>query len=266
MMKIFQCVVAAVMIALVAGCVSAASHASSATKPASTQPHVLHLAGAVALEKLRTEDTDFDLRYRIPEGGGTLYVGQLETTDAHDEVTATAPVIVAKIKGEWRALSLADDRLPDAAFVFIASGPAKSEIWAVMDGDLSDSAEVVLLAHSTDAGQTWKITPMRKPGGVGSYDSFAMDKSGHGRLTIYLDRKQSAKRPGFYHFRTSDDGETWSKSDYEADHLKSADEIPDDEDPEPLKDLDPVKTTANQGRPQRGHYSYTSIGPMAQKS
>jgi hypothetical protein len=231
------------VVALAAGCAAASSHPTSATHPAATQPHIVHLSSAMPLEKLRREDTDFDLHNRMQSGGETLYFGQLETTDSQDEVTATAPVIVAKVKGEWRALSLADSRLPNAEFLFVASGPAKGEIWGVLDDQIADPAEVVLLAHSTDAGQTWRLTTVHKPRGAGSYDSFAMDKNGHGRLTVHLNREQSQNRSGFYHFRTTDDGQTWSRPDYEPDHLKSADEIPDDEDPEPLKDLPPITTT-----------------------
>jgi hypothetical protein len=268
------------VVALTAGCAAAASHPTTSTRPA-TQPHVVHLSSAVPLNKLRTEQTDFDLHNRMQSGGQTLYFGQLDTTESQDETTATAPVIVAKVKGEWRALSLADSRVPNAEFLFVASGPAKGEIWTVLDNQIDAPAAVVLLAHSTDAGQTWALSTVHKPRGVGSYDSFSMDKTGHGRLTVHVSGKQSNRSSGFYHFRTSDDGQTWSSPDFEPDHLKRADEVPEDEDPEPLKDLPSITTTlapvengaaklppalVEKGRDKSRPYSWARREPMGQES
>ena len=230
------------LITLASGC-AAGPKSAPAPAPAATPPRSVHLSRAIPLQKLRTDDTDFDLRNRMSINDQELYFGQLETTDLHDNVTATAPVVVAKIQGEWRALSLADERLPDAEFLFVASGPAKNEIWAILDNQIADPADSLLLAHSTDAAQTWTLTTLHKPQGFGAYDSFAMDKTGHGRLTVYLTHRESKGRSGFYHFRTSDDGNTWSAPDYEPDSLDPAADIPDDADPEPLQDLPPARTT-----------------------
>ena len=79
---------------------------------------------------------------------------------------------------------------------------------------------------------------VHKPFGAGDYDSFCMDKSGHGRLTVYIspDRKHP-RRAGYYHLRTTDGAKTWSGPEHENDSLNPADDIPEDEEVAPLKDL-----------------------------
>ena len=194
---------------------------------------------------MQTGDTDFDLRNRIRlDNNETIYFGQYDKLDEQDNPTATSPIIVSKVKGQWSALSVASDALPDAEFMLVATGPARHEIWTVLDNQLGKPARIVLLAHSVDDGQTWTLTSVAKPHDTGSFESFAMDKSGRGRLTIYLTRRQSSGHPGFYHLRTTDAGKTFSAPDYEPDALKSADEVDPDEDLEPLEDLPSVKTTA----------------------
>ncbi len=239
----FSFLLVVVFMAAVGGC------ASRGLTPASgvvtTLPRLVRLSDASPLERFRTEDTDFNLSSRLSMGeDNTLYFGQLDTSDQNDKVTATSPVVVAKVNGRWEAISLADDRLPDAEFLFTAAGPAENEIWAVLDDQIADPADVVLLAHSIDAGRTWMLTTVRKPHGFGTYDSFAMDRSGRGRLTVYLTADEAKTRPGYYSFRTSDDGRTWTGPDYERDNLRTADDISDDDDPEPLQDLPPLRTAA----------------------
>ena len=63
-----------------------------------------------------------------------------------------------------------------------------------------------------------------------------MDKSGRGRLSVYVaPTKNHAHRAGYYHFRTTDAGQTWSPPEHEPDNLAPADEVSPEEDPEPLQ-------------------------------
>jgi len=226
------------------GC-AAALGAGPSSRPATTMPHVARMTDAVPIDKLRTEHTDVDLRTRITYSkDDVLYFGQAESYDNNGDVSATAPLVVSRIKGHWRALSLSDDRLPDAEFLFIAAGPKKDELWGVLDDQIGDPSSVLLLAHSTDSGQTWQLTTLNKPNAAGVFDSFAMDKSGHGRVSVYLTKRESHNRPGYYHFRTTDAGRTWSAPEREPDSMTPADDIPDDEDPEPLKEGE--KTTVSE--------------------
>jgi Neuraminidase (sialidase) len=112
----------------------------------------------------------------------------------------------------------------------------------VLDDSLNNKGKILLLAHSTDGGKTWHVTAIHKPFDTGDYDSFCMDKTGRGRVTVYVtgDRKRRGRaraRAGFYHIRTTDGGKTWSAPEHEPDSLDPADEVPTDGDyPEPLKD------------------------------
>ena len=96
-----------------------------------------------------------------------LYFGQAETYDNDDNVIATEPIVVARVGASWMALSLADPRIDNAEWLFNAAGPKAGEIWGVLDDQIDEkSAAVLLLAHSSDAGQTWTITPLPKQNGT----------------------------------------------------------------------------------------------------
>jgi hypothetical protein len=216
------------------------SNSSSATAPStqSTGPRSASLSSAVPIDHFRDESHDVDLRNQLSfPKTGDVYFGQCDTYDNDpDTATATTPLIVAASKGAWVALDLKDARLANAEWQFVASGPADGEIWGVLDDTLTHKGKVILLAHSTDAAQTWTITQVTKPFETGEYDSFAMDKSGHGRLTVYLTpTTRHPSRSGFYHFHTTDGGKTWSSPDHENDNLDPADDVPTDEDPPPLR-------------------------------
>jgi hypothetical protein len=219
------------------GCAAATRHA----KPATTQsaaPRTLNLADSLPIARYREEDHEIDLKNVIGFTGkrGDVYFGQSDTYDENGDPSSTVPLIVAISKGAWGALSVKDDRLPDAEWQFVASGPADGEVWGVLDDSINHAGKAILLAHSTDSAATWNITAVHKPFDAGDYDSFAMDKSGHGRLTVYLaPGRKHPNRSGFYHFRTSDAGKTWSAPEHEADALDPADEVPADEDPPPLQ-------------------------------
>jgi hypothetical protein len=237
------------------GCATAAAPARrhGMTTPSTTQstaPRTLHFAdAAVPLDRFRDDDHDVDLRNVISfPRRSDVYFGQCERQDPDGDTVSTAPLVVAaggsRGQGSWLALDFSDPRLPNAEWQFVATGPAKGEVWGVLDDTLTSRGAIVLLVHSTDSGATWTISPIAKPFESGEYDSFAMDSTGHGRLTIYLaPTNKHPRRAGFYHFRTTDGGKTWSTPEHESDALEPADEVPSDEAPEPLKSV-PTQTAS----------------------
>jgi hypothetical protein len=75
-------------------------------------------------------------------------------------------------------------------------------------------------------------TAIDKPVGGGEYDSFAMSRDGRGRLTVYVaGTKDHPRRGGFYHFRTADGGQSWSRPEHERDDMTPADDVGDDDEP-----------------------------------
>ena len=61
------------------------------------------------------------------------------------------------------------------------------------------------------------------------FDSFCMDRQGHGRLSLYVYRDQAKLRQaGYYHYRTIDGGKTWTGPEHEPDGMLPADDAPDD--------------------------------------
>jgi hypothetical protein len=249
--------VALSFVVVLSACSIAARRAAAPPRPATTQAstetvRTLKLSDAVPINRFRGENTDVDLRQHIAyEAHDDLYFGQCDTLDANGETAATEPLVVANVHGGWSAVTLKDDRLANAEWQFVASGPAAAEIWGVLDDSLDNKGKVLLLAHSTDGGKTWNVSVIQKPFGVGDYDSFCMDKSGRGRVTVYVTgdsreprgardhrRGQAGRgRSGFYHIRTTDGGKTWAKPEHEPDALDPADDVPaDGEDPEPHKD------------------------------
>jgi hypothetical protein len=242
-----RCSIALLAVALL-GCAVAARRATrpnaTTPSPVTTRPRVVGFAQqAVPIEKFRDEDHDVDLRNVLSDdddahagAGGDVYFGQCDQLGAGDETASTVPLVVMMQKGAWVALSLEDPRLKNAEWQFVASGPADGEIWGVLDDSLNYRGTALLVAHSADTGATWTVTAVNKPFGGGDYDSFRMDRTGHGRLSVYLaGTRRHPERAGFYHFRTTDAGKTWTAPEHEPDALEPADEVPADEDPEPLQ-------------------------------
>ena len=137
--------------------------------------------------------------------------GQFDRLNADDEVIATTPVIVQSDKFNKPALAMPieDERLKDAAWAFVASGPAKNEIWAILDRSLDDDQPDIVLVHLIESH--WSVQVIHKPIPDADFDSFSMNRDGHGRLTLYAQSDSKAKRTGgFYTFRTTDSGKSWS--------------------------------------------------------
>ena len=103
------------------------------------------MADGVPIGRFRTGERDVDLRNRITyEGAHDFYFGQAETYDGDGDVSATVPLIVTAVKGAWLALNLEDERLKNAEWQYIASGPAAGEIWGVLDDSLNHEGKVLL--------------------------------------------------------------------------------------------------------------------------
>jgi hypothetical protein len=131
------------------------------------------------------------------------------------------------------ALRIDDGRLKNAGWSYISAGPATNEFWGVLDASLEDLQPDLLLVHSTDAGKTLQLISLPKPRKACVFDSFCMDRAGHGRVSVYVDRtKTRLNHAGYYHYRTDDDGQTWTATQFEPDAMTPAEDAPDDA-PEP---------------------------------
>ena len=244
-------------IALGCGSMGARRARSAPATQASASPRKLNIADGKPIAQYRNGERDVDLTNRISyEGDNILYFGQADTYNDDGDVKSTLPLVVASVKGRWLALNVEDSRVKDAEWQFVATGPADGEIWGVLDDSLNHKAAVLLLAHSTDYGKTWTVTSVQKPFGAGDFDSFCLDKSGRGRLSVYVSLDD--KHPncaGFYHLRTTDSAKTWSAAEHELDALDPAEDIPEDEEVAPLKET----PTQNAGLNQRQLKPSTSL-------
>lgn len=232
---------ALLILMLAASIACAAPPTSTPTAPATTQPLVLHKAQAVELDTLTRDGAEASMWYQLrPHSADRILFGQMDTLSDDDEVLTTAPIIAWYTNEQWTAIKITDPRLRDAAWVYVAAGPAKGEIWGILDQNLDAHQKDVVLVHSLDAGATFELTSIRKPQTTANFDSFCIDSKGHGRLSVYLDAGGEKKnRPGFYHFRTIDAGRTWSPGEYEADATSPADDVPDAQ--QPIESAKPVQ-------------------------
>ena len=114
----------------------------------------------------------------------------------------------------------------------MAAGPGAKEIWGAIDTVAGDSRASFVLAHSTDGGATFAMTVFRKPTRRAEFFDFAMDRDGHGRVTVLLDGDVGSHKAGRYHYQTTDDGKTWSAPRYEPNAMKRSDPVPDEEQPD----------------------------------
>src|SRR5205814_6955008 len=153
--------------------------------------------------------------------GGRIYFGQLETYDQDDHVDSSVPIIARRNSGDgngaasesWKAIRIDDSRLHDAAWMYVGAGPKRGEIWGVLDASLDAKQPELLVAHSTDGGATFALINLHKPSDSADFDSFCLGPDGIGRITLYISGDEDASaRPGYYHFRTSDFGKTWSNN------------------------------------------------------
>jgi hypothetical protein len=225
------------ILSLIAGCA-----ATPATAPTTAlQQRVLRLTDAVPYSQLRTNDNGLDLASRLQALDRALLFGQLDRYDDNGDVIATEPVIAFKDSSDTaRVLKISDPRLHDASWAFVAAGPKAGEIWGALDASLESTQANIVLVHSADDGQTFTLIALRKPDSRADYDSFCLDKSGRGRLTLFMagDNKRHLEQ-GFYNYVTTDGGQTWSPPQREPDAMKKAEDLGDedqlDEPPSPTQ-------------------------------
>lgn len=232
-------IVLTILAAIAIGCAAetlrpaaAAQATTSATTSATTQPIgaiTLRLADAVAADDLEQGDWEVDMQSQIPFKDRPILFGQLATYGSDDKATASIPVLGFKQDGKLMALKIDDPRLVNAGWSYIAAGPTGQEFWGVLDASLDDQQPTILIAHSTDSGTTLKIASLPKPLPVAEFDSFCMDRTGHGRLSLYVYRdKAKLRQAGYYHYRTADGGKSWSGPEHELDGMLPAEDAPDD--------------------------------------
>ena len=208
----------------------ATAHPLPATRPSQ---RTISLSSAVRAEELEQGDWELDMQSQIPFENQTLLFGQLSTYDDDNNAQQTMPVIGYKQGTQIMAMRIDDPRLKNAAWSYISAGPTKNEFWGVLDASLDETQSYLVLVHSTDAGKTMHLSSLPKPHATCVFDSFCMDRTGHGRVSVYVDRtKTRPTHAGYYHYRTSDDGETWTATQFEPDAMTPASDAP-DETPEP---------------------------------
>jgi hypothetical protein len=223
------------ILSLLTGCAAASASAPSTaqTTAPTTAPEqsLLRMSDAVPLSRLRTNDNGTDFASRVKTSGRALLFGQLDTYNDDGDVIATEPVIAYKDAADvTQVLRINDRRLHDAAWQFVATGPKTGEIWGVLDASLEAMQESILLVHSTDDGKTFAVIAIHKPDRRADYDSLSLDKTGRGRLSVFM--AGDAKRhllQGYYNYLTTDGGATWSSPQREPDALKRADDASDDD-------------------------------------
>lgn len=221
--------------AIAAGCASDTAGPASAAGPstlATTQPSgavSLQLSDAVASNDLEQGDWEVDMQSQIPFKDRPIFFGQLATYGPDDQPTATIPLIGYKNGDKLMAMKIDDPRLVNAGWSYIAAGPDTPEFWGVLDASLDDHQPQIVIAHSTDSGSTMQIESLPKPMKVAVFDSFSMDRQGHGRLSLYVYRDQAKlEQAGYYHYRTVDGGKNWTGPEHEADGMLPAEDAPDD--------------------------------------
>ena len=215
---------------LCTGC-SGIAHAEPTTKPSDLK--ALKLSDAVDLNRL-LKDGEPDLSHQLHlSRGGRIYFGTIDSYDSDDRQIKSQPIIAKKNGDSWKALPIRDERLKDAAWSYVGGGPMRGELWGVLDASLDDDQPDLILVHSTDGATTFELTALHKPDAAADFDSFCIGPDMHGRVTLYLSPDPDAKslKAGYYHFRTTDGGKTWSRPDYEPDVMWPAKDVPDEDQP-----------------------------------
>jgi hypothetical protein len=221
---------AAVALGCASDTVRPAAAAQQSAQP-STQPAAVtfRLSDAVLADDLEQGDWEVDMQSQIPFKDRPIYFGQLATLGNDGKATATVPVMGFKKDNRLMAMKIDDPRLVNAEWSYIAAGPTAREFWGVLDASLDDHQPDIVIAHSTDAGTTLQIVSLPKPLPVAAFDSFCMDRQGHGRISLYVYRDQAKlRRAGYYHYRTTDGGKSWTGPEHEPDGMLPADDMPDD--------------------------------------
>ncbi len=180
-----------------------------------------------------------------------VYFGEVDAYDGPEQdakLVSSLPILAVKAGDAWRAVPVVGPGLANTGWRYVGAGPAKLEVWGVLDTAVGDGGPDLFLAHSTDGGGAFKLFKLHKPAGPATVFDFAMGRDGHGRVIVSLDEAVGRAKPGLYYYETTDDGQTWSTHPrFEPDGMIRADTVPDEEQPDAEGDgKKPSKTSLPQ--------------------
>jgi hypothetical protein len=199
------------------------------------------LSDAKPLGDLETDDdvqVNLTDKLDLPLVATTVYFGEADAYDSDDDKTpvGSIPIIAQHVGSQWKAVPVAGPGLADAGWKYVAGGPGPREVWGVLDTSAGDSQADFVVAHSVDGAMSFSLQKFHKPTKLAAVYDFAMSRRGQGRVTLSLDTDTGHNKAGLYHYRTSDDGKTWSNMpEYEPDAMVRADTVTDDEQPAPAE-------------------------------
>ncbi len=199
----------------------AASHTAvaqpSANAPASG--HLVKLADGIDLEQVRNQDMVHPA-FSISAPDVTTPV--LFADASNDKNDTSAPVILKKIDDKWRILELSD--AGDQEWMYAGACGARHELWAILDSAAESAAPQLTLMRSMDEGLTWQyFVAVKKPTDDAEFIAFTMAANGAGKLTMHLSDDADTILHGYYDYRTTDGGKTWTGPAFEADDMTDAD-------------------------------------------
>jgi hypothetical protein len=232
--------IAALSLLTLVGCASDSreTNHSPTTAPFSD----VRLYDAKPLEDLETDNDNVQItltdKLSPPQTALPVYFGEADAFDSDDDTTPAAalPLLALNLGGSWRAVALTGDGLMDAGWKYVGSGPARNEVWGMLDTSAGSDQPDFVLAHSTDGALTFTLKTFHKPCSLAEVSDFTMTRAGHGRVTLSLDADCGVNKAGLYRYESTDHGKTWSKiPKFEPDSMVRADTVPDDEQPQPAE-------------------------------
>jgi hypothetical protein len=198
--------------------------APAASAPVVSVPasgHILRLAEGGDLSQIANQQMIHpQFTVAPPAADSPLIFAVLQNEQKH----ATAPVILKKIGNRWKITELAE--APQQQWGQVAIGPAKAELWAILDAAGDNESEQITLLHSTDAGNSWQFAvAVQKVSSFADFSAFSLAKSGQGRLTLHLTEDDDNITHGYYHYTTSDGGKSFRGPSFEPDDTAEAESL-----------------------------------------
>ena len=199
----------------------------AATRTAVVQPsanapvsgHLVKLADGIDLDQVRNQDMVHPA-FSISAPDVTTPV--LFADASNDKNDTSAPVILKKIDDKWRILELTD--AGDQEWVYAGACGPRHELWGILDSAAENAAPQLTLMRSMDEGLSWQyFTAVRKPTDDAEFIAFTMAANGAGKLTMHLSDDADNIPHGYYDYRTTDGGKTWTGPAFEADDMTDAD-------------------------------------------
>jgi hypothetical protein len=194
---------------------------------------MFHMADAQPLKNFESATDQTQLVYRVQlvnlRSKPSICFGEVYR---REDDTTVASFIAQQQNGKWQAIILNDPALLGCGWEWVGGGPGASEIWGVLDSLSDPTPDNLALVHSSDGGANWELVRLRKPVYYATFTAFAMAGDGHGRISLHVegDYKGSAKA-GYYHYRTTDGGKTWSAPQWERDEMTAGEEVPESQQP-----------------------------------